>query len=143
MQAQLAESTDLWLFGTGARMFSALGLLALFLAVVGVYGLKAYTIARRTREIGIRMALGATVRGTLWMFLKEGLWLTALGGGIGLALAIVVGRLLSTLLYEVSPMDAVVFLTAPLLLMSVSLLAAFIPARRAAKIDPMVALRYE
>jgi predicted permease len=143
MRAQLAESMDLWLFRTGARMFSVLGVLALFLAVVGVYGLKAYTVARRTREIGIRMALGATVQGTLWMLLKEGMRLTALGCGIGLALAFVVGRLLSNLLYDVSPTDALVFLSAPLILMLVSMLAAFIPARRAAKTDPLTALRYE
>jgi putative ABC transport system permease protein len=134
---------DLWMFRTGARMFSILGGLALFLAVVGVYGLKAYTVARRTREIGIRMALGATVRDTLWMVLKEGLWLTLLGAGIGWALSLLIGRLLSNLLYEVSPMDPAVFLAAPLLLATASLLASYFPAQRAAKVDPMVALRYE
>jgi ABC-type antimicrobial peptide transport system permease subunit len=143
MRAQLETSMDLWLFRTGARMFSILGGLALLLAVVGVYGLKAYTVARRTREIGIRMALGASVRDTLWMVLKEGLWLTLWGAGIGLALAAAAGRLLSSMLYEVSPTDALVFGSAPLLLTAVSLLAAYIPARRAARIDPMVALRYE
>lgn len=143
MRAQLDNSMDLWLFRTGAQMFSVLGGLALLLAVVGVYGLKAYTVARRTHEIGIRMALGATVGDTLWMVLKEGLWLTMLGAGIGLALALAVGRLLSSLLYEVSPVDAVVFLSTPLLLTAVSLVASYFPARRAAKVDPMVALRYE
>jgi predicted permease len=143
LRAQLAGSMDLWLFRTGARMFSILGLLALFLAVVGVYGLKAYTVARRTREIGIRMALGATVRDTLRMVLKEGFWLTLLGTGIGLALALLIGRFLSSLLYEVSPLDPVVLLAAPLLLAAVSLLASYIPARRAARVHPMVALRHE
>ena len=143
MRAQLDQSMDMWLIRTGARMFSLLGGLALFLAVVGVYGLKAYTVARRTREIGIRMALGATVRDTLWMIMKEGLGLTLWGAGIGMALALLVGRLLSSMLYEVSPMDPVVLIAAPVLLAAVSLMASFIPARRAAKVDPMVALRYE
>jgi ABC-type antimicrobial peptide transport system permease subunit len=143
MRAQLEGSMDLWMFRTGARMFSILGGLALFLAVVGVYGLKAYKVARRTREIGIRMALGATVRDTLWMVLKEGLWLTLLGAGIGWALSLLIGRLLSNLLYEVSPMDPAVFLAAPLLLATASPLASYFPAQRAAKVDPMVALRYE
>jgi predicted permease len=143
IRVQFAGSIDLWLFNTGARMFSVLGALALFLAVVGVYGLKAYTVARRTREIGIRMALGASVQNTLWLVLKEGLWLTAIGTGIGLALALIVGRLLSYLLYDVSRADTVVFLSAPLLLIAASVLASFFPARRAAKVDPMIALRYE
>ena len=124
-------------------MFSLLGGLALFLAVVGVYGLKAYTVARRTREIGIRMALGATMHDTLWMVLREGLWLTLIGTGLGLTLALLTGRLLASMLYEVSPMDPVVLVAAPLVLTAVSLLASYIPARRAARVDPMVALRYE
>ncbi|MBZ5536290.1 MAG: ABC transporter permease [Acidobacteriia bacterium] len=143
MRTQLDQSMDMWLFSTGARMFSLLGGLALFLAVVGVYGLKAYTVARRTREIGIRMALGATMQDTQWMVVKEGLWLTLIGAGLGLALALLTGRLLASLLYEVSPMDPVVLVAAPLLLTAVSLLASYIPARRAAQVDPMVALRYE
>jgi predicted lysophospholipase L1 biosynthesis ABC-type transport system permease subunit len=143
MREQLAGSIDMWLFGTGARMLSLLGGLALMLAAVGVYGLRAYVIARRTREIGIRMSLGATVRGTLWMTLREGAWLTLFGTAVGLALAVLTGRLLSSLLYEVSPADPIVLVAVPLLLNGVALLASYFPARRAASMDPMSALRYE
>ncbi len=143
MRAQLDDSMDLWLFRTGGQMFSVLGGLALFLAVVGVYGLKAYTVAQQTRAIGIRMAIGATVGDILRMFLGQGFRLTLLGAGIGLGLALLIGRLLSNLLYEVSPMDPVVFVGAPLLLAAASLLASYLPARRAAKVDPLIALRYE
>lgn len=124
-------------------MFTIFGSVALFLAVVGVYGVKAYTVARRTREIGIRMALGATSRSTLWTILKEGMALTGVGIGVGLLLAFGVGRLLSTMLYEVSALDPLVFLGAALLLTVISLLACYVPAYRASRVDPMIALRYE
>ena len=115
----------------------------MFLAVVGIYGLKAYAVSLRTREIGIRMALGATIHDTLWLVLKEGLWLILTGTAIGPALSLAIGRALSGLLYEVSPLDPVVLIAMPLLLARASLLAAFIPARRAARIDPLTALRSE
>ena len=142
--ADLPKGTrDLWLVQAGAQMFLAFGGLALVLALVGVYGVKSFTVARRTREIGIRMALGATAPSVLWLVLREGLSLTAVGLGFGLLLAAVAGRLLSGLLYGVSPLDPLVFALAPLFLAATAMLACYLPARRAAKVDPMVAFRYE
>jgi len=143
LQDQLAGSAGLWLFRTGADLFTAFGALALFLAVVGIYGVRAYTVARRSREIGIRMAMGATTRDALWLVLREGLSLILVGIVLGVVLAALLAKLLSAMLYEVGAMDPLVFTVAPLLLAAVSLLACLIPARRAARVDPMVALRYE
>ncbi len=143
LKAHLDASIELWIMRTGAQMFSAFGAVALLLAVIGLYGVKAYMVARRTREIGIRMALGATTGETMRMILKEGLILTMAGVFVGLALALGIGRLLSSMLYEVSGADPVVFAAAPLILSAVSMLACYIPARRASRVDPMVALRYE
>ena len=124
-------------------MFSIFGAVALVLAMIGLYGVRAYTVARRTREIGIRMALGADSRDALRMILREGLMLTGIGVCVGLALSLGVGRVLASQLYKVNTVDGPVFLTAPLLLAVVSLLACYLPARRAARVDPMVALRDE
>jgi len=137
------NSSELWLVQTGARLFSIFGALALFLAAAGVYGVRAYMVAQRTREIGIRMALGATRRDAVRLVLREGMTLTVWGLGIGLVLAFGVGQLLSGMLYQVSAVDPAVFLGAPLVLMLVSLLACYVPARRAAMVNTMVALRYE
>jgi ABC-type antimicrobial peptide transport system permease subunit len=143
LQNHVAESASLWLVRLGANMFSIFGGLALFLAVVGVYGVKAYTVAQRTREIGIRMALGATTRDALWLILREGLILTFAGVALGLILAAGVARLLSGMLYEVSALDPLAFTAAPLVLATVSLVATYLPARRAARVEPIAALRYE
>ena len=139
----LKASAEVWIVRTGAALFSMFGGLALLLAVVGVYGLKAYVVARRTREIGIRMALGARAIDVVWMILRDGVKLTAVGIVIGLLLAAGVGKLLASQLYEVSALDPICFVTAPLVLTAAVLAACFIPARRAARVDPMVALRYE
>ncbi len=117
--------------------------IALLLIVIGIYGVVSYAVAQRTREIGIRMALGAQKAGILTMVLKQGLVLLTIGLVIGLAGAIGLTRFLSSYLYEVSTTDPVTFVVVPLLIITVSLLACLIPARRAAKIDPMEALRYE
>ncbi len=143
LHGHLDNSIEVWMVRTGARMFTIFGAVALFLAMVGIYGVKAYTVARRTREIGIRMALGATSGDTLWLVLREGLILTGVGIGIGLLLGLGAGRLLSSMLYQVSGADPLIFVTAPLLLALISLLACYLPARRAAKINPILALRYE
>jgi predicted permease len=136
-------SIDIWVVRTGARMFSIFGGVALLLAMIGLYGVRAYTVARRTREIGIRMALGADSRDALRMILGEGLILTGIGVCGGLALSLGVGKLLASQLYQVSAVDAPVFLAGPLMLGAVSLFACYLPARRAARVDPMVALREE
>ena len=134
---------DLWLVQAGAQMFMAFGGLALVLAVVGVYGIRSFTVARRAREMGIRLALGATALNVLWLVMREGLILTGVGLGCGMLLACASGRLLSGLLYGVSPLDPWVFGLAPLFLAATALSACYLPARRAARIDPMVALRCE
>jgi putative ABC transport system permease protein len=139
----LDNSADLWLARTGARMFSIFGAVALLMAMAGLYGVRAYTVARRTREIGIRMALGANASDTLRMILREGLMVTSIGAGVGLLLSVVAGKVVSSFLYQVSGVDPIVFLAAPILLSAISLLACYLPARLAARVDPMVALRAE
>ncbi len=113
-------------------------MLALFLAVIGLYAVKAYVVSRRTREIGIRMALGADRGDVLWLVLREGIILTLTGPGGGLPLSVATARLLPSLLYEVSTLDPGVFILAPLVLA-----ASYLPARRATRVVPMVALRHE
>jgi predicted permease len=139
----LDANMQIWIIRTGATLFSVFGGLALLLAVVGVYGVKAYSVARRTREIGIRMALGAQPKGVQWMILREGIVMLGVGVVIGLLLAVATGRLLSGMLYEVGALDPVAFLTAPLLLGAATLVATWLPARRATRISPMTALRTE
>jgi len=132
-----------WVVKAGAWLFAVFGVVAVFLAVVGLYAVKAYVVARRTREIGIRMALGSTPTNVLWMVLKEGLALTAVGLAIGFGLAMGIGKLVGSMLYEVSAFDPVVFVVAPTLLAAASLAACYLPALRATRIQPNVALRTE
>jgi predicted permease len=127
----------------GAILFGAFGIVATVLCCVGVYGLKAYAVAHRTREIGIRIAVGATPNGVLGMILAQSAWLSALGLGLGFLLALGIGRVASQFLYQVPGFDPLTFALAPLLMLAMVLLACWIPARRATKIDPMKALRYE
>ena len=143
MRAHLDASIDLWIVRTGARIFMIFGGVALLLAAIGLYGVRAYNVAQRTREIGIRMALGASASDAVRMMLREGLMLMGVGAAIGLAFSVAVGKALSTLLYRVPSFDPVVLLGAPLILAAVSLIACYVPARRAALLDPMVALRDE
>ena len=138
-----ADSAGIWVVRAAASVFTTFGALALFLAVIGLYGVKAYVVSRRTREIGIRMALGADRGNVLWLVLREGLILTLAGLGIGLLLSFGTAQLLSSLLYEVSTLDPVVFILATLLLAASTLLASYLPARRATRVVPMVALREE
>jgi ABC-type antimicrobial peptide transport system permease subunit len=139
----LDASFDIWAVRTGARMFTLFGGVAVLLAMIGLYGVRAYTVARRTREIGIRMALGADARDAMRMIMREGVSLTAVGVGVGLVLSLIIGKVLSSFLYRVRGVDPLVLTTAPILLATAALLACYFPARRAAHVDPMVALRDE
>jgi predicted permease len=134
---------QLWIVRSAAAMVSLFGGLALVLAVVGVYGVMAYAVVRRTREIGIRRALGAESGAVLRMILREGLLMTLGGAALGFLLALGIGRAFSGMLYQVSPVDPVAFTLAPAMLVATALFACWLPARRAAKVDPMVALRNE
>jgi hypothetical protein len=116
MREHLDESFDLWVVRTGARIFIVFGGVALLLAAIGLYGVRAYNVAMRTREIGIRMALGANASDAVRMLLREGLMLMAIGAGVGLVLSVGVGKVLSNLLYRVNSFDPVVLIGAPALL---------------------------
>jgi ABC-type antimicrobial peptide transport system permease subunit len=126
-----------------AILLEAFGFLALILTAVGLYGVVAYSAVQRTQEIGIRMTLGATRESVLQMILKDGLKLAAIGAGIGVVGALVMTHWIRSLLFGVHPLDALTFASVITILGLVSLLASYIPARRATKVDPMIALRYE
>ncbi len=126
-----------------AQFLSAFGSLGLLLAALGLYGVMAYSVAQRTREIGIRMALGASARDVLRMFVGEGLRLTAWGIAAGLALAAVLTRLLSSMLFGVTATDLATFAAVSILLMTVAIVSSYLPARSAARADPMSVLRHE
>jgi putative ABC transport system permease protein len=127
----------------GMIMLVAFAVLALLLASLGIYGVLAYFVTQHTNEIGVRLALGATPRNILFLVLKKGMGLTLFGAVIGIAASLALTRWMSSLLFGVKPVDPLTFVVVPLLLGFVALLACAIPARRATKVDPMVALRYE
>jgi putative ABC transport system permease protein len=126
-----------------AVLLGTFGILAFLLTAVGLYGVISYTVAQRTRDIGIRLALGADRNAILGMVVKNGTLLAGAGTLIGLATAFLLTRLIASLLYGVGPTDPLTFLCVPIALIAVAILASYVPARRAAKVDPMVALRYE
>ena len=139
----MEKSPNLWIVKLGATLFGAFGSIALLLAVVGVYGVKAYAVACRTREIGIRMALGAHRRDVFGLIMRQGAKQTALAVGVGVLLSLGAGRVLARILYEVSPADPLALVGASLMLASAALLACFFPASRATRVNPMTALRTE
>jgi predicted permease len=139
----LDSNLQLWIVRAGAALFSIFGGLALGLAVVGLYGVKAYSVARRTREIGIRMALGAQPGAVLRMIMREGSIMLFSGVALGLLLAVATAKILSGILYQVGPLDPIAFTVAPLLLAAAALIATWLPARRATHVDPIQALRTE
>ena len=124
-----------------SRLTSLLGGLALLLASIGLYGVLAYSVARRTNEIGVRITLGAGKTQVLWMILKDGLRLVLLGVLLGIPVALAAGQLTSSLLYGLEPTDPVTIFVATLSLTVVAALAGFLPAWRAARLDPVAALR--
>jgi ABC-type antimicrobial peptide transport system permease subunit len=128
---------------TVSGLVGVFGMLALVLAVVGVHGVVAYSVSHRTPEFGVRMALGAGSAGIRSMVLKEGLRMVLIGVGFGLALAVVVTRILTSLLYGVSPVDSMTFAVVSMVLAIMALAACLVPARRAANVEPSRALRCE
>jgi ABC-type antimicrobial peptide transport system permease subunit len=129
-----------------ADLLGAMGVLAVLLAAIGLYGVMAYAVSQRTQEMGIRLALGASPSALLSMVVRQGMKLTIVGIAIGLAVALgAFGSIgaVRTLLPGISPLDPITFIAVPLLLAAIALLATFIPARRAGRVDPVVALRVD
>jgi ABC-type antimicrobial peptide transport system permease subunit len=137
----LDSQTQSWRLG--ATMFTVFGVLALVLAAIGLYSVIAYNVAQRTQEMGVRVALGANVVQIVRLVLGEGLRLSLVGVGLGGVIALVVSKWVAPLLFQVSPRDPLVFGGVALTLVAVAALASFVPARRAARVDPMQALRAE
>jgi putative ABC transport system permease protein len=140
---QSAIDQSYWFYSVFGVLFMVFGAAALFLAGVGLYGVMATSVAQRTREVGVRMALGAQARDVLMMILRQGMVQIAIGIALGLGLAAAVGNLIALVLYEVNPRDPVVFAAIVSFLVAAALLACFVPARRATRVDPNIALRAE
>jgi len=141
----LTEHAGIALFAQrlAVKLLSVFGMLALTLAVIGLYSVMAYSVSQRTHEIGIRIALGARAGNVFRLVIGQGIFLTVVGIGAGIVTAVVVMRFVSSLLFGVTATDPMTFISVALLLGAVALLACYIPARRATKVDPLVALRYE
>jgi putative ABC transport system permease protein len=141
MEGWISESMARARFGT--LLLGAFALLALTLAAVGIYGVMSHSVVQRQSEIGVRMALGARARDVLWLVIRQGLARVLVGVGLGLLGALALTRVLSSLLYGVSATDPATFLGLALLLTAVSWIACYLPARHAARVDPLIAMRYD
>jgi ABC-type antimicrobial peptide transport system permease subunit len=141
IQEQIEQG--LWASRMGAALLSIFGGLALTLAMIGIYGVMSYTVAQRTQEIGIRMALGAQAGDVFRLVLRQGMLLALSGAAAGIVGALLVGRMIADLLYGIRPQDPITYAGVALVLILVALVACYIPARRATRVDPLVALRYE
>ena len=131
------------LFELAAALAGILGGLGLILALVGVFGVISFTVSQRTNEIGIRMAMGAAQSSILGMILRQGVWIISGGVAAGVLLALAISRLVGNFIYGVSPYDPLTYVSVTAILGIVALLACYFPARRATRVDPMIALRYE
>jgi ABC-type antimicrobial peptide transport system permease subunit len=141
MAEAMAESVSEPRFYT--QLLGGFAAIAVTLAALGIYGVISYGVSQRTRELGIRIALGATPRRVVRLVLRSGLLITAIGIGIGIAAALGLTRLIATMLFDVAPADPVTFIVVPVVLVGVALLASWLPARRAAMVDPTIAMRAE
>jgi putative ABC transport system permease protein len=141
MEQVLSTSLADWRFH--AILLGAFGGLALFISTIGIYGVISYSVAQRTHEMGVRMALGAARGDVMKLVVGQGLTLALAGIAIGMVGALALTRFLASLLFEVKPTDPLIFVGVCLTLTVVAVLASYLPARRATKVDPMVALRYE
>ena len=143
MERVIADSPTMILRAYPAYLIGGFATLALVLATLGLYGVLAYTVAQRTRELGVRMALGAQRSDLLRMVVNNGLKLALIGIGLGIAGGLVVARLIASLLFGVAPTDVATFAGVCVVLFVAALTASYIPALRATRVDPTVALRYE
>jgi ABC-type antimicrobial peptide transport system permease subunit len=140
---QQAIGDELLEYRLGAGVAAAMGAIGLLLAVIGIYGIVSFSAAQRTREIGIRMALGGSARDVIRLILQQGVRMVLIGLGVGVLAALGITRVMAGLLVGVSPSDPLTYATVALLLTAVALAACWIPARRATRVDPGIALRYE
>jgi len=141
MEQRFAQETAQSRFNV--LLLGVFAFIALLLATVGIYGVTSYTVSQRTHEIGIRMALGARDRDILWLILYQGLIMTAVGLVIGLGAALLLSRVMDSLLYDIAATDLTTFAFATLVLAATALVASFVPANRAMRVEPVVALRDE
>jgi putative ABC transport system permease protein len=141
LNTRLTTQTQSWRLG--ATMFGVFGILSIVIAAIGLYGVLAFDVSQRMREIGVRMALGGAPRAVAMMVVRQGLRLAAVGCGIGLVVALVAGGRIEPLLFRTSPLDPLVYAGALLVILLTAVLASWLPARRAARVDPILALRQD